>query len=41
MQILPEVKKCLSNVRAQEKLFKEFHGSLRSIVEEAMEPLSD
>ena len=41
MQILPEVKKCLSNVRAQQKLFEEFHGSLRSIVEEAMEPLSD
>ncbi|MFH1114176.1 MAG: hypothetical protein V1792_09670 [Pseudomonadota bacterium] len=41
MKLLPGVKKCLANVRASEQLLKEFHGSLRSIVEEAMEPLSD
>lgn len=41
MKLLPDVKKCLAALRAQEQLFKEFHGSLRSIVEEAMEPLSD
>jgi hypothetical protein len=41
MKLLPEVKKCLATVKAQETLFTEFHGSLRSIVEEAMEPLSD
>ncbi len=41
MKLLPEVKKCLTNVRASEQLLKEFHGNLRSIVKEAMEPLSD
>jgi hypothetical protein len=41
MKLLPDVKKCLAALRTQENLFKEFHGSLRSIVEEAMEPLSD
>ena len=41
MKLLPEVKKCLTNVRASENWLKEFHGSLRTIVKEAMEPLSD
>jgi hypothetical protein len=41
MKVLPDVKKCLAAVKIQEKLFKEFHASLRAIVEEAMEPLSD
>jgi hypothetical protein len=41
MKLLPDVKKCLANVRASEQLLKDFHGSLRSIVNEAMEPLSD
>jgi hypothetical protein len=41
VEVLPEVAKCLAAVRIQEKLFKEFHASLRSIVNEAIEPLSD
>jgi hypothetical protein len=41
MKLLPDVKNCLTNVRASEQLLKEFHDSLRSIVKEAMEPLSD
>jgi hypothetical protein len=41
MKLLPGVKTCLVNVRATEQLLKEFHGSLRAIVKEAMEPLSD
>jgi hypothetical protein len=41
MKLLPGVKTCLANVRATEQLLKEFHGSLRAIVKEAMEPLSD
>ena len=41
VKVLPEVNKSLASIRAAAEMLKAFHGNLREIVNETIEPLSD